>query len=372
MIALSITEAGLVCSLGLGSEQACASARAGLARVTPVDALNTVVSPALAKEGLDGVPWLGAHQVPVIAKGFAGLGKLLVLAQAALTEVLVKAPAGTEARTGLCVCLADDHLMQQHGRPLDVAEPGPPPGDVGVLQQQALRLAQRLADAMGPVLSPAAVWASRAGRLGLLGALQQAATWLEQGVVDRCVICAADSFIEPDRLEAAARAQLIKTEANPVGFMPGEAGVCLLVEPDRGRAGLQVLGLAHAQDAPFDHPDQAPFGRGLAHVAAQALHQGGALRPALVVHDLNGTESRAMDWGHGQVHLRPRWCEQAVDAWLPAESFGETGAAVGLLALCMVLEAGRRQQVPGGAVLVLMSDDQGGRGAVVVQSHGPH
>jgi len=381
VIPLSISAVGLTSSLGVGSEQACASARAGVARVTPVDSLNAAVDPALAKETIDGVPLLVAHQVPAVATGFTGLGKLLVLARSALDEVLRKLhlTADQQARTGLCLSLSDDYFLSHFGQALDTAEPVPPPGHGPTLDARALALCGRLCREAGLGIDRPRQWVSRAGRLGMLGAFNQAASWIEAGLVDRCLIGAVDSLVEPAVLQACGKARVLKTDANPVGFMPGEAASFVVVEhAGQALAPVQVLASDYAVDESYFAPRSQPLGQGLLKVVQEVVQTVASSPPAreqgwprLIVTDLNGTEMRAMDWGHALVRLREALGEFEPAVWLPVESFGETGAVTGLLAVCMVYEAARRGQLPDGQVLVLLSAEQGGRGSVLLETRRP-
>ena len=90
--------------------------------------------------------------------------------------------------------------------------------------------------------------------------------------------------------------------------------------------------------------------------------------PRLLVADLNGTDFRASDWGYALVHLRDRLGEFEADLWLPAESFGETGAATGGVSLCMVFEAARRGLVPGSAASLILCADGGGRSCLLIET----
>jgi 3-oxoacyl-[acyl-carrier-protein] synthase-1 len=52
-----------------------------------------------------------------------------------------------------------------------------------------------------------------------------------------------------------------------------------------------------------------------------------------------------------------------VPLWLPAASFGDTGAATGAVATCMAARAFERGYAPGDAALIGLSSESGERGA---------
>jgi len=98
-----------------------------------------------------------------------------------------------------------------------------------------------------------------------------------------------------------------------------------------------------------------------------------ARMPPVVLADINGLECRSSDWGHALIHLRGSLGPFESDLWLPVDSFGETGAATGGIALCMAFEAARRSQLDGDCAMIVLCADDGGRAAVVVEaSHTRH
>ena len=373
MIPLAITAVGLTSSLGLGSEQACAAARAGLVRVSSIDTLNTVINPAFAKETLDGVPPFVGHLAPAVGTGHAGLGKLMALGKPALEEVLQKANLSSDdwIRTGLCLCVSDGFYQARFGTEPEPSGDSETVGHEAVWNDIASKLGIRLCSSVDLPIGAAKQWVSMSGRLGLLGALEQASRWFAAEELDRCLIGTIESCVEPSALLACGAAQVLKSDTNPVGFMPGEAAAFLLVEPANavmsGHAPVRVAAMSYALDAAYLDPDTQAVGRGISEVTAQ-LAAGPAGMPPLLVTDLNGTEFRATDWGHALVHLRDRLGEFEADLWLPVESFGETGAATGGVALCMVFEAARRGLVTGTRAMLILCGDGGGRGGLLLET----
>jgi 3-oxoacyl-[acyl-carrier-protein] synthase-1 len=377
VIPLAISAVGLTSSLGLGSEEGCAAARAGLVRVSSIDTLNTAIDPVFAKETLDGIPTFVGHLAPAIGTGHAGLGKLMALSKPALEEVLRKVNLSSDDlfRTGLCLSVSDGFYQARFGtepEPLGESEPA---GHDAVWNDIASNLGMRLCAAVDLPIGAARQWVSRAGRLGLLGALEQASRWFAAGELDRCLIGTIESCVEPSALLACGAAQVLKTDANPVGFMPGEAAAFLLVEPatavGSANAPVRVVSMSRAVDAAYLDPDVQPLGRGISDVTAMLAAAAvtiAAGMPPLLITDLNGTEFRASDWGHALVHLRDRLGEFESELWLPVESFGETGAATGGVALCMVFEAARRGHVPGTTALLVLCADGGGRGGLLIET----
>lgn len=372
---LRISAVGLACSLGLSSEEACAAARAGLVRVSPINSINAAKDPLFAKETLDGVPAFNGHIVPTLAAGCSGLGKLIALARPAVQDLTRKAGlSGSDLRrTGLCLCLSDAFYQTRFGESPEPIGEDEPAGYEETWNGIVSTAPDRLCEALALPIARETRWVSKAGRLGLLGALRQATQWFATGALDRCLIGTIESCVEPAALLAYGAAHVVKSNANPVGFMPGEAAAFVLVEPDvparHDGAVVRITSATHAVDAAYLDPDLQPLGRGICQVAEQIMvgRSGTTWFPDLVVADLNGTEMRASDWGHALVHMRDRFGDFTAETWLPVESFGETGAATGGLGLCMVFEAARRGHLPGSSALLVLCGEAGGRGAVLLE-----
>ncbi|HYO73769.1 MAG TPA: hypothetical protein VEU33_47660 [Archangium sp.] len=112
-----------------------------------------------------------------------------------------------------------------------------------------------------------------------------------------------------------------------------------------------------------------PAGRALADVITKALAQAGASNAVEgnVYLDLNGETFRANEWGYTLLRTRQA-CQ--LDSWsqhISAMSFGETGAAAPLLALCLAARAFSRGYGRGRHALILVSGDDGHRAGMVLE-----
>ena len=125
---------------------------------------------------------------------------------------------------------------------------------------------------------------------------------------------------------------------------------------------------AQASETRTQFSEEPPLGQGLQQAIRAALE--GSLSehapPTLLLGDLNGLERRAGDWGHALVRLRSAVDLGHLPLWLPALSFGETGAASGALAVCLAARAFERGYAPGGHALVWLASENGARGAITL------
>jgi 3-oxoacyl-[acyl-carrier-protein] synthase-1 len=371
----TVTAIGMTTSLGLDSRDACAAARAGLVRLTEIDTLNAAIDPVLAKEDLDGIPPLMGHLAPVVGAGCSGLAKLLALSKPALGELLerIELKPHEWARTGLCVNISDAYFEGRFAEAPEGLDEEVPPAYGDHWKRTVAAFPERLRAALDVAVPAQAVAVFPGGRVGIIAMLRHAAKMIRGGLVDRCIVGGVDSCIHPVGLQSYATAGVLRSAGNPVGFFPGEAAAYFLLEQETTTtraAVVRIAATAMSNDVPSLDTEAAPCGRGLSDAVVEVLGQGadGRSFPPLVIADLNGTESRAADWGYALVRLRSIFGEQAFDVWLPAQSFGETGAAAGAIAVCMAHRATERGYLPGAAAVVTLASEDGGRGAILLQT----
>jgi 3-oxoacyl-[acyl-carrier-protein] synthase-1 len=205
---------------------------------------------------------------------------------------------------------------------------------------------------------------------GFATAIGVARKWLAAGLVDRCVVGGVDSLVQQAVLEAIARRDLLKGPERPSGLAPGEAAAFVVVEPpDRARRAkrpsLLSIDAVAEQREPKDARSSVGFNGGaLASVLAAVVPS--ASVPRLFLGDLDGTTSRAQDWGSAMAR-RPRLVDGAVERY-PAEVFGAIGSAEGPVALCLAAEGFRRGTAPGSEAVIWLWSELGSRAALLVRA----
>jgi uncharacterized protein (TIGR02270 family) len=345
--AAAVTAIGLVTSLGESSAQVLAAARAGLVRPAPVEDVE------LAREQ-EGETYHPTCHLVAEAAGHTGLGRLVRLAELGLRSLERARTFGNGTKTGLFVATGSDALVDDAdlGRELGLE-----------------RLVPRLAEHVPALRGLAVHQVFPADSPGFAAALLAARTCLAEGRADQCVVGGVDSLADPAVLLAAARLGMLKTEEQPVGFMPGEAAAFLLLE--RGsdarrtrapvKAWIETVAVAAEPPRPEGSP---PAGRALARVVSEAAGSGPP--PELMLTDLNGTTVRAQDWGTALTRLASRELRDAPQRY-PAVHFGEIGAATGGVAVAMAAEAFERAVPPPRSAVVWLWSDRGDRAALRVE-----
>ena len=373
---LCFTGAGMATSLGLDVVTACAAARAGLVNPQPIEAFPM-------SSMTDGAPaLLTGHPLPEVTRGFEGEARLLRLFQAGLEDLWPRAPEALwrDPRVGWYLSLpsparlfeglpliADEGARQSRGEEAKRARIDPRALDATA--QGLLHRAARLAGWSAP---PALAFVSRAGRAGVGEALQRAAEDLQANRVSAAVVGGVDSLLDEDTLAWLSATRRLKTVNDPVGLQPGEASAFLLLETERAAAQRGAAAWARFDGGQAGRESQPwasgrpPLGDGLTTVLGALAADAPEAPPWLVV-DHAGETYSATELGNVVVRLRssrPGYGQAIL--WYPAISFGDTGAAFGAVATCLVLRAFARRYAPLGRAVISRSSEGAQRSAFLV------
>jgi 3-oxoacyl-[acyl-carrier-protein] synthase I len=378
--AICITGLGMLTSLGT-APAACAAARAGLIRLRELKVLN------FAGDAIWGDEPVTGYTAPVGGDGFLGIAKALALGNHALANLLAQTGLRQHdmARTGLYLNLSDQFLVDADAvvraeesrsrqiEPDEQAETPPLPSVAwqGQCKDFIARLLRRCD--LEPTTAEARIFFG--GHAGFIETVQSAIQGMRQGAFERCVVGGIDCCVEPAFLVAAVAKGLLKTAENPCGLLPGEAACFVLLEPlsrarSRGADILALVGNAATGREDFDcRSDRPPQGAALSRTIAKVLSVPSPeqRRIGLMIADLNGDAYRAMDFGCALVKLRRSFDMDQFPVWLPAQSFGETGAATGPLALAIAAQALQRHYAPPGSILVWLWSENGSRAAICLE-----
>jgi 3-oxoacyl-[acyl-carrier-protein] synthase-1 len=231
---------------------------------------------------------------------------------------------------------------------------------------------QALTFDLPPVPASVQVLGFGADQVAGLVALARAAEALQTGQVDAALVCGFDSLLDSAALEPLHLQRRIKTRGTTSGLIPGEAGVCLVVETAAAARRRKVTVLARVeaialeQDAGAHGPEAPVTAHALGRVLeATTAGAGGAQAFTRVIADLNGERWRFLEWSLAETRfsggLPPGW-----RLWHPADLLGDVGAAFGPLAAVLAVRAFARGYAGPGKVLVVASSDRGERGALAL------
>jgi 3-oxoacyl-[acyl-carrier-protein] synthase-1 len=359
-----VTGMGAITSVGRTVTASCAAIRAKVSRPRKVTHMEV-----LDPDTQDLIPLTG-HPVEGVTDGFLGPARWLRLAESALDDLL-RTPGlpGPEerrfwARTGLVAVVPspEDELFDFEGKD----------GLEGFLLDFVLPLREELELPLDERL----VWMVGKGHAGAAAAVKLGLHELESARLDRVLVVAADSQLDPTALQFLAEENRLKTSEAPLGLQPGEAGACLLLERQasarqRGARPLALLsGVATGREKEDLFSGKPNPGIALAECIREVLDRTcpSSAFPGDVYLDLNGEQWRAHQWAMAQVRLNPRLGESEVH--LPCVSLGDIGAASGALGACMAIHDLVRSHVRAGQALVLSSSHGGEVGCLSFHSAG--
>jgi 3-oxoacyl-[acyl-carrier-protein] synthase I len=331
---LAILHSGLVTSVGLTTEAACAAIRASVTNHSQTRFYDS-----------DG-EWITGAQVPMDNPA-RGRERLLAMLELAIDECLEPYDVSQMRQTPLLLCVAEP---QRAGR-LDGL-------DTFLLSELRKRRPSLIHPGLSGVIAH--------GRVGAGLALSHARTLLNDHAF--VLVAASDSLLLGPTLAALEANDRLLTSQNSNGFVPGEAAGALLVgrAPSAG-SHLVCEGIGFAQEHAVENGDEPLRADGLTDAIRLALGDAGC-----ELHDL---DFRITDNSGEQYYFKEaalalnrilRRRKEEFDIWHPAECVGEVGAAIGPIALAVALTACRKAYSPGDRVLFHSGNDAGQRCAAVL------
>lgn len=211
------------------------------------------------------------------------------------------------------------------------------------------------------------------GHAGVISAIEKAMGDIAEGKIDRCLVGGIDSFLDIQTLDWLQKNQRLKTEENPLGFQPSEAGAFLLLEKlgSDPKTKTDILAILSATATSFE-PDhlftgKPALGRGLTKSVLDLIKKRGSKEVKLewIISDQNGEYYRAQEWGHALLQLSIHYPDlKTASLWYPATSFGDTGAASGAVSICSAIRSFMHNYAVTSDAIIISSSDQGERAAL--------
>lgn len=344
---LAVTAVGGVTAVGATMAQTCASVRAGLMGFSE----HPFYTPTTRDPGWDDDVPLLAAPVTTLAADLAGPARLVELAIAALREL---AEVGISRRD-----LASSALLVSLPVRDEVVEAW------GVAQYFAAALCKR--SGLGSLET---IVVTQSGHTGVLELLPRAAQLIAERKASRCIVLGVDTYLTEDRMALLDAGYRLKSHRAVDGFVPGEAGVALLVEDlreaERRGADIRCVieGVGFGREPQTQSGDRHSSGAGLTGALATVARP--EETPYLVC-DLNGESYRSFEWGVATSRLGPGFA-QPLALVHPAESFGDIGAASGAAHVAIAAASFARGYAPAPQAILWASSDGDLRAAARVSS----
>lgn len=212
----------------------------------------------------------------------------------------------------------------------------------------------------------------RVGNTGMTELIREAADYLIDGQLERCIVAGVDSYFIGNRLEMLDTARRLKSPKNIGGFIPGEGATAIMLEPVQ-RAEVQgvempvkISGVGLQREPNGIRSEKASSGEGLANAIRDAVDtRGDGFTCDWVIGDLNGEAYQSFEWGTVLVRLRSLF-PNLNGIWHPVDCVGDIGAATPGLHLVQAVSAFQRGYAPCGEAVVWSSSDTGQRAAMLL------
>jgi 3-oxoacyl-[acyl-carrier-protein] synthase-1 len=353
-----VTGCGLVSSLGLDLVNSCAAARAGIVRSATFEPYPVFFPEDGSSSGAV------VHTVPLLTEDFEGEARLIRLVQGGLQDLVRQCPDAPwkNRRCSVYLSVPDvdrlasgSELVAEENTRNEMREAAKQRGAGEAGLERARRLLQdggRLAGWNGDLLLGGI---AESGHTGVAELVSRAEEDLQCGALDLAIVGGVDSLIDEDTLSWLEISCRLKTPDLAQGLQPGEACGFLILETAATAAARNALILARVEAVSIGKESEPLFtgqpgtGQALAdviHRAVLASSLGEQPRPWLV-HDLNGESYCANEWGLALFRLAflsSKFGDPIV--WFPMVSFGDTGAATGVIQACVAIRAFARKYAP--------------------------
>jgi 3-oxoacyl-[acyl-carrier-protein] synthase I len=224
-------------------------------------------------------------------------------------------------------------------------------------------------------------WKVRAGVVGRghAGAMQAMHRVIQEslrGTDGLFLVVGADTYHHTDTFMWLEQNRRFAQPAVRGGFIPGEGAACLALASGRvcveiGVEPLATLaGVGLAQESLLRDSETGSFGAGMTAAVLAATEALELPRDAIdtLYSDINGERYRSEEWGFVAMKTYSLWKSLEYEA--PASSWGDVGAAFGVLGSVLAVEAYQRHYARGPRSLVMAGSDSGLRGAMLFEHPG--
>ncbi|MCP4408417.1 MAG: hypothetical protein GY807_11765 [Gammaproteobacteria bacterium] len=332
---LAITGTGMVTGVGLNAPASCAAIRCAIDNFQETRFMDS------------GGEWMMGCEIS-LEQPWRGKTKLIKLAAAAIGECLRNDQRIDPQATPLMLCLAE---QTRSGRVLQDDN------------QFFLDLQNELKLEFHPKSRIIAM-----GHVSMAVALRHARDLFAQQRVKHVLIAATDSFLIGPTLAAYEEKERLLSSNNSNGFIPGEAGAAIVVEPvyRNEQPQLICLGLGFGLEKAHVDSEQPLRADGLVAAIKESLADAGC--------DMGDLDFRITDISGEQYHFKEaslalsrilRKRKQEFDLWHPADSIGEVGAAMGPAMIAILKAANEKHYSKGDRMLAHLGNDDGKRSAMV-------
>ena len=356
-VPLAITGLGMVTSISHDAINSCAAHRCKVSGAKAFDEFEV-----WDLDAEENVP-LTAHSIEGVTEGYQGVGRWLRMATIAITD--------------LCEHLDIDRytdLLFWEKTGFIINGPMLENERYDALEEMLDKWPRSLFSHVPLPLLKANLLGTFEGHAGIISNLKVASENISSERWHRAIIAGVDSYLDEESLNWLYENNRLKMPENESGLIPGECAACIMVESTReatSRGALihgYIQGVAQNTEDKDKKRAEKETGKALSLSIRTSFDLAGIVPETLglIVTDLNGEKSRAIQWGNTLVQLKPDYNLDHCEIDFPAESFGEIGAASGPVSVCVAASAICRGYTQSGDILVGAVSDNGVAGSFLI------
>ena len=332
---LAIVGTGMVTGVGLTAPASCAAIRCAIDNFQETRFMDS------------GGEWLLGCEVP-LEKPWRGRTKLLKMAVLAINECLEGNNEINPEVTPLILCLSEH---ERRGRVID--------DDTQFFFDLQNELGVRFHEKSCVVTG---------GHTAVAEALKRARGLFQELNVNHILIAATDSLLVWPTLAHYEEHERLLTSDNSNGFIPGEAGAALVIEPGIAKSQHQLLchGLGFGLEKAHVYSEEPLRADGLVTAIKASLDDAGCGERVL---DFKITDISGEQYGFKEASLAfsriDRTKRKEFDIWHPADCVGDVGTVSGLVMVAVLKAACEKGYAKGDHILAHLSDDDGNRASMI-------
>lgn len=336
---LAITSVGMVTGVGLSAPASCAAIRAAIDNFQETRFMDS------------GGEWIMGCEVP-LEQPWRGKTKLIKMAVMAIRECLQDNSQLNPKTTPLLLCLSEH---ERKGRVIDNDN------QFFLDLQEELQLQFH---------EKSRIIAHGHAAMGV--AMKHARRLIQEFNCSHILIAATDSLLVGATLAHFEEHERLLTSNHSNGFIPGEAGAALIVEPYRGQKNqLVCTGLGFGVEKAHVYSEEPLRADGLTAAIKEALFDAGHGESLLdfKITDISGEHYYFKEASLAFSRL-DRTKRQEFDIWHPADCVGEVGSTLGLIMIGVLKAACEKAYSKGNHILAHLGDDDGKRSSMILSWQG--
>ncbi len=332
---IAITGTGMVTGVGLNAPASCAAIRCAIDNFQETRFMD------------NGGEWIMGCEVP-LEEPWRGKTKLIKMAVAAIQECLQSNQQIKPEETPLLLCLSE---QERKGRVIDDDN----------------QFFLDLQDELGLEFHEKSRVIAK-GHVAVAVALKHARQLIQDLKVKHVLIAATDSLLVGATLAHYEEYERLLTSNNSNGFIAGEAGAALVVEPvATGQENqLVCVGLGFGVEEAHVYSEEPLRADGLTEAIREALGDAGCGESVLdfKMTDLSGEQYYFKEASLAFSRL-DRTKREEFDVWHPADCVGEVGSTLSVVMIAVLKVACEKKYSKGDHILVHFANDDGKRASMI-------